>query len=93
LQFEKEVSLRPSSTPAGAWRFEQLVPQQRWEELQLGVHMPGGLDESTPPPSPPPTQLAATQLPPPQLTPQAPQLFGSVSKLAHRNLAPEAQQV
>jgi len=71
---------------------EQLVPQQRWEELQLGLHMPGPTEVSLPPPSGTPVHAPPTHLPPPQLTPQEPQLLGSESKLAQTKLAPAEQQ-
>jgi len=93
LQLLKDESDRPSSTPAGACRFEQEVPQQRWDELQLGVHMPGGTAESEPPPSvPTPAHTPLTHALAPQLMPQPPQLALSDKVSLHEDVPAVEQQ-
>lgn len=93
LQFMNDGSVRPS-VPGATERAMQVVPQQRWVELHVGVHMPvgpastgGGRLPSTGggvPPSPVRMQMPMRHVSPAtQRTPHIPQLFESVGVFAH----------
>jgi hypothetical protein len=74
-QWANELSMR-GSPPAAGSRFTQVVPQQRCDELQVGMHMPGGSPLSTPGPPPSvPMHMPALQVPA-HIRPQPPQWRG-----------------
>jgi len=83
-QFSKDESERPS-VPVVTLRLTQVVPQQRWDELQVGLHMPVGPLSKPGPPSPPATHMLDMHTPEEQTMPQPPQLFGSLPMGRHED--------
>jgi hypothetical protein len=66
-QFMNDGSLRASTSAEGAVRLTHVVPQQRCDELQSGMHMPGiPGPESRGPTTGPPSRVIGVPVHPPE---------------------------